>query len=58
MSFFYVSGWVEPLLARIRDNPKTVISPTIDSIDDTTLEYFMRRAEFAHVGRLAEWSAR
>lgn len=32
-------GWLEPLLFRVRDDPKVIISPVIDAINDTTLFY-------------------
>ncbi|XP_041365720.1 probable N-acetylgalactosaminyltransferase 9 isoform X2 [Gigantopelta aegis] len=33
------NGWLEPILARIKENRKTIICPIIDSINDNTLEY-------------------
>ncbi|XP_013183210.2 putative polypeptide N-acetylgalactosaminyltransferase 9 [Amyelois transitella] len=33
------TGWIEPLLDRIVTDPTTVVSPTVDLIDDKTLEY-------------------
>jgi len=32
-------GWIEPLLARIKENPKLIISPQIDNIVDTSFYY-------------------
>ncbi|XP_046573297.1 probable N-acetylgalactosaminyltransferase 9 [Haliotis rubra] len=31
--------WLEPILARIQENRKTVVCPIIDAINDNTLEY-------------------
>ena len=37
---FYPTGWLEPMAQRIKDNPKTVTIPMIDSISDRTLEFY------------------
>ncbi|WKY00836.1 hypothetical protein Q1695_015116 [Nippostrongylus brasiliensis] len=33
------SGWIEPLLARIQEQPTAVVCPIIDSISDTNMAY-------------------
>eukprot|EP00051_Salpingoeca_urceolata_P002861 m.53348 g.53348 ORF g.53348 m.53348 type:complete len:593 (-) comp12374_c1_seq2:136-1914(-) len=33
------AGWLEPLLQRIKEDPKNVVTPIIDLIDDTTFKY-------------------
>lgn len=32
-------GWVEPLLDRIRENPRTVVTPSIDGIDNEDFKF-------------------
>ncbi|VDK68976.1 unnamed protein product [Litomosoides sigmodontis] len=50
-----VEGWMEPLLDRIKKNPKTVVCPVIDVIDDNTFEYYYSKAYFTNVGGF-DWS--
>lgn len=33
------AGWLEPLVARIKEKPSAVLCPTIDGIDDKTLAF-------------------
>ncbi|EFO20718.2 glycosyl transferase [Loa loa] len=50
-----LEGWMEPLLDRIKKNPKTVVCPVIDVIDDNTFEYHYSKAYFTNVGGF-DWS--
>ncbi|CAG9532701.1 unnamed protein product [Cercopithifilaria johnstoni] len=50
-----VEGWMEPLLDRIKKDPKTVVCPVIDVIDDNTFEYHYSKAYFTNVGGF-DWS--
>lgn len=50
-----ITGWMEPLLDRIKMNPKTVVCPVIDVIDDNTFEYHYSKAYFTNVGGF-DWS--
>ena len=34
------AGWLEPMAQRVKDDPKTVVIPMIDSISDRTLEFY------------------
>ena len=33
------TGWLEPLTQKIKDNPKTIVIPSIDGIDDRTIAF-------------------
>jgi len=48
-------GWLEPLLARIKENPKAFVVPIIDVIDDKTLEYYHGNGNYFQVGGFT-WS--
>lgn len=48
--FLLPLGWLEPLLARIKKDPTTVVCPVIDVIDDNTFEYHYSKAFFTNVG--------
>ena len=37
--FLCPPGWIEPIIARIADSPKTVICPSIDAISDLSLDF-------------------
>ena len=43
-------GWLEPLLDRIARDSTTVVCPTIDVLDDTTLELKYGSAKDIQVG--------
>ena len=32
-------GWLEPLAQKIKDNPKTIVIPSIDGIDDRSIAF-------------------
>lgn len=49
------TGWIEPLLDRIKRNSSTVVCPVIDVIDDETFEYHYSKAYFTNVGGF-DWS--
>jgi len=48
-------GWLEPLLQRIKENPKAFVVPIIDVIDDKTLEYYHGNGNYFQVGGFT-WS--
>ena len=37
--FEATTGWLEPLAQKIKDNPKTIVIPSIDGIDDRTIAF-------------------
>jgi len=43
-------GWLEPLLDRIAANKSNVVTPVIDVIVDTTLEYKYQHARATNLG--------
>ncbi|XP_052741509.1 putative polypeptide N-acetylgalactosaminyltransferase 9 [Bicyclus anynana] len=43
-------GWLEPLIERIVENNKTVVSPVIDFIDPSTFEYVPQKSEDLQIG--------
>jgi len=49
------TGWLEPLLARIKENPLAFVVPIIDVIDDGTLEYYHGNGNYFQVGGFT-WS--
>ena len=49
------TGWLEPLLARIKENPLAFVVPIIDVIDDKTLEYYHGNGNYFQVGGFT-WS--
>lgn len=48
-------GWLEPLLARIAQDPQTVVCPVIDVVSDDSLEYHYRDSSGVNVGGF-DWS--
>jgi len=49
------TGWLEPLLQRIKENPLAFVVPIIDVIDDKTLEYYHGNGNYFQVGGFT-WS--
>lgn len=49
------TGWLQPLLARIKENPLAFVVPIIDVIDDKTLEYYHGNGNYFQVGGFT-WS--
>ncbi|XP_021354684.1 polypeptide N-acetylgalactosaminyltransferase 5-like [Mizuhopecten yessoensis] len=49
------TGWLEPLLDRIKDNPTTSVTPVIDTIDDDTFQFKFSPASSTQVGGF-DWS--
>ena len=46
----FVSGWLEPLLQIIKDDPTAVVSPVVDTIHDNTFEYIPQDANDLRLG--------
>ena len=46
----FVSGWLEPMLDRIKENRSNVVTPVIDVLDDETLRYQYGSAKGTSVG--------
>jgi polypeptide N-acetylgalactosaminyltransferase len=49
------TGWLEPLLKRIKEDRRNVVCPVIDVISDKTLEYFAGNPYYFQVGGFT-WS--
>lgn len=49
------TGWLEPLLQRIKENRHTVLLPIIDVIDDKTMEFYQNSGTYFQVGGFT-WS--
>jgi len=49
------TGWLEPLLQRIKENPLAFVVPIIDVIDDKTMEYYHGNGNYFQVGGFT-WS--
>ncbi|CAB3261270.1 unnamed protein product [Arctia plantaginis] len=43
-------GWLEPLLQRIKENPSTVVSPSVDNIHDNTFQYIPQEVNNLQMG--------
>ncbi|XP_023346877.1 polypeptide N-acetylgalactosaminyltransferase 1 [Eurytemora carolleeae] len=44
------TGWLEPLLQRIKEEPMAFVVPIIDVIDDKTMEYYHGNGNYFQVG--------
>ena len=50
-----MTGWLEPLLARVSASPTTVVSPVIDAISEDTFQYSFQH--YAPIG-VFDWTLR
>ena len=50
-----MTGWLEPLLARVSSSPSTVVSPVIDAISEDTFQYSFQH--YAPIG-VFDWTLR
>ena len=50
-----MTGWLEPLLARVSSSPTTVVSPVIDAISEDTFQYTFQH--YAPIG-VFDWTLR
>ena len=50
-----LTGWLEPLLARVSASPTTVVSPVIDAISEDTFQYSFQH--YAPIG-VFDWTLR
>lgn len=49
------AAWLEPMLQEIKNNPKAVVCPIIDIIDDKTLQYEPSSGDYFQIGGFT-WS--
>ena len=49
-------GWLEPMAQKIKDNPKAIVIPSIDGIDDRTIAFHGSVVSFENLSRFQEES--
>jgi len=50
-----IDGWIEPMLQRIAENPKVVVTPVIESIDSDTFRMYLTPPKNIQKG-IFDWS--